>query len=280
MYALKRSPTRSSVTETYEHITPEVAAEFLATMPPHQRRPKPTHIHYLVRQITQGLWDEEVSSIKFDTEGRMIDGQHRCLAILRAKTPATIRVRRGYPPHSILKLDQGAAPRSVADALIMLGGSHTALTAAALRFLWLYENRKPLYISDKVAGHELEELFARHRQMEHSAVVAYGTGRAFGSGIPAGALAFVHYLLSQVGDAEEADEFFTYLREGTNLSENSPILRLRNKLLVGASNRTFMSYRGKLMLMKAVIHAWNHWRKGSELRSFAIPGGDELPKII
>lgn len=72
------------MTMTYEHITPDLAAEYLKRNSVNRTLTKSTYVSY-ARDIVAGDWTEKTSnSISFDEDGRLVDGQHRLNAIVRA----------------------------------------------------------------------------------------------------------------------------------------------------------------------------------------------------
>ena len=67
-------------------LTPRKAEEFLETNEgrPNFRRVINEHVQALTRDMKAGKWVDNPSPIIFNTDGIMIDGQHRCLAVLRS----------------------------------------------------------------------------------------------------------------------------------------------------------------------------------------------------
>lgn len=73
----------TNMTMSYELITPEVAQELKHNMRNNRKISEGTVIAYM-NDIKNGQWDTSTSNaIAIDEDGKMIDGQHRCEAIIR-----------------------------------------------------------------------------------------------------------------------------------------------------------------------------------------------------
>lgn len=77
---------------------------------------RPAHVEFLVAAIKAGEWKVTHQGVAFDVTGRLVDGQHRCKAILISGMTVAIMVTRGLPRDSFMAMDQGAV-RSNADVL-------------------------------------------------------------------------------------------------------------------------------------------------------------------
>lgn len=94
-------------------ITPAMAREMLQGNT--SNRPlRPKTVEYLSREILAGRWMVTADGIGIDSTGRLINGQHRLQAIIRADRAVDMIVTRGLQPESFLVHD-GGNPRSMAD---------------------------------------------------------------------------------------------------------------------------------------------------------------------
>lgn len=104
-----------SITEKQVLLTPELARAYIMKNDPRQRHMNTGHAGTLARDIVRGAWDSRMSEpIDFSTEGYMINGQHRCMAVIKAGQPIRATVRENCPPEWFEKYDR-AKPRSVTD---------------------------------------------------------------------------------------------------------------------------------------------------------------------
>ena len=91
----------------YELITPEIAAEYLVKNTRNYRKLSRSKVLVLTRELLAGEWLPSTQGIGFDTDGCMVDGQHRLWAIVQTKIPVTMLVCRGLVPVVKDKIDVG-----------------------------------------------------------------------------------------------------------------------------------------------------------------------------
>lgn len=83
------------ITVKVEFIGPETAKMYLAAMVSNYRTKRRIHVEQYVRKIETGQWNEGASVIRFDINGKLIDGQHTLEAIIQSGVAATVVVIRG-----------------------------------------------------------------------------------------------------------------------------------------------------------------------------------------
>lgn len=104
-----------TIIEKRVFLTPELAREYLMKNDPRQRPLNHGHAYTLARDIMRDAWDSRMSEpIDFSTEGYMMNGQHRCMAVIRAGKAVPAIVREGCPPEWFEKYDRAKA-RTVTD---------------------------------------------------------------------------------------------------------------------------------------------------------------------
>lgn len=104
---------------TKMRVTPETAREWLDKYNTANRPIIKQNVKSLVNDITSGLWREDhPHAIVFDTSGRLIDGQHRLLAVVEAKTPVVMNVIRGASPDIRDFIDTGKS-RKMSDRIVV-----------------------------------------------------------------------------------------------------------------------------------------------------------------
>lgn len=91
-------------------ITPEMANAWLEKNMPNNRRLNTANIRKYARIMHAGGWELTHQGIAFDTDGNLIDGQHRLSAIVMANVPVTMMVTTGvkHVPGEALNIDVGA----------------------------------------------------------------------------------------------------------------------------------------------------------------------------
>jgi CRISPR/Cas system CMR-associated protein Cmr5 small subunit len=107
----------------FEIITPELAAFFLDknlnSTTIRNRSINKKNLKKIENDIINGNWKPDASSIKFDINGVLINGQHTLKAITNIKKSIVCKVERGCDPDSFKVLDSGKA-RTHKDVLTTL----------------------------------------------------------------------------------------------------------------------------------------------------------------
>jgi hypothetical protein len=259
---------------TIETVTPDMAARWMATKAPN-RRPQPSRIDQYARDMAAGRWALNGETVKFDRQGRCIDGQHRLAAVVEAGVPVTMMVVRGLPSNAIETVDAGRA-RQFADALNIKGESSAHALAAAAAWVWRYENGS-MRDTNTISHRELADVLGRHPGLRDS------VGKMKRTVAPPAALAFVHYMGSQQHPdlAEEYVHGIAHgtMRDGTGLGAHHPVFVLRERLRNEGQNRK--SSLRRIEALALMVKAWNHLVAGRDVMSLRWrsqgPKAEEFP---
>lgn len=100
---------------TIEVITPEIAKEYLKHNRKN-RKVKPKTVETYARDMARDAFITTHQGIAFDTDGELLDGQHRLLAIVVSGKPVTMMVSRDVPKEAIAVTDRGVT-RSIYDVM-------------------------------------------------------------------------------------------------------------------------------------------------------------------
>src|SRR5258708_6776935 len=65
-------------------LTPELAEKFLENNHPKNRKIRSAHVARLAKQMTEGKFRTTHQGIATDKDGFLIDGQHRCHAVVKS----------------------------------------------------------------------------------------------------------------------------------------------------------------------------------------------------
>lgn len=122
----------SGMLTTWEMITPEIAGRFIESKAPN-RGVRVDAVRKLIVEMQGGCFLPSPQGIQFNSRGQMIDGEHRCTAILKSGVSAMMMVTRNVPDSVVPKLDSGTKRRD-ADHL-RIAGWHSVSNgvAAAVR---------------------------------------------------------------------------------------------------------------------------------------------------
>lgn len=245
-------------------ITPKVAAEMLEKNTCNRQISK-SHVANLAREISEGRWKANGDTIVMNGE-RLIDGQHRLLAIIEASVPVRTLLVTGVASDVFDTKDVGKR-RLPGDALTVVGEKDVNNMAAAVGVLIRYEAGTifPSKTSGSyVSNSEIVEGIAKYPGLRESLAAMYPL--SIGRWMSTSMAAACHYLFSQV-DPVAATEFFSLLANGENLTRGNPVYQLRERLY------EFRVKRGtnpsRWLVMALVIKAWNLHRSGATIKSLS-----------
>lgn len=252
-----------------EKITPKKAQEWLAHNTDNRPR-RPKVVERYADAMKRGEWKMNGESIKFNCDGRLIDGQHRLLAIVSSGCTIETYVVRGLPVDAFDTIDQGAV-RHLADVFARNGEVNCHALAGAIRWLGVLHDR----MSWKNVGYTPEQAKAKlqdHPELRKS-VSKVCSSNTKGL-IPGSILAACHYLFSRK-DADLADLFADSLIGGEGLKKSDPVYLLRERLI---ANGTAAAKLPRETIAALTIKAWNATREGKPMRTLKWVEGD-LPEI-
>lgn len=219
--------------------------------------------------MAEGRWTFAGDPIRFDTNGNLIDGQHRLTALSELEgVTVPMLVVRGLPNEAQGFMDQGIK-RTPGDQLSLKDVTDPNKVAAVAKQFIAWESGY-LFRDQKLVGQitapHIEEWVAQHaedvsflnslgtlvRQHDAPPSVAGAAAVAFGRIDPAKTL-----------------EFFTLLARGAGTSGN-PIVTLDKRLQSMRRNGVKVPSRDYLAFF---ILAWNAWRDGRQMAKFQRPRG-------
>lgn len=131
----------ASLSASIELITPEKAVEILSRMVDN-RHPNERRVREYAQRMLSGEW--RISDpIKFDTEDRLYDGQHRVMAVVKAGIPVEFAVIRNMPTNAKLYCDMGQARSTLHIANIMglrLQSTKISCTKEIMRMTYILQS--------------------------------------------------------------------------------------------------------------------------------------------
>lgn len=276
-------PNRTAFFMTLVKVTPEIATEWLGRNRVNRVITK-SKVKQYQSDMEQGKWAGIGDPIRFTKTGRLMDGQHRLLALVAAGVKIQFVVMVGLSDEDFDKVDTGK-PRQAGDVLSIegLGPWQARIAGTAAHWVIGKAQGRPLHSTTKSSNHVVrsflldnpkfvksvecvEQLPRRNPPMSHSLAAA------------------LHWQFSRI-DAALADQFMNGLFIGDNLRKDSPVLALRNKLtetrlLRNNTNRSYAGYSTRQQ-MHAAIKAWNILRRGkscTSARSLFPRSDDEFPE--
>ena len=251
--------SQQDIAVTVETIGPITAQEYLNQMPKN-RRLSQAGVDRWAKAMKEDDWIPEANGpIRFDTDGNLIDGQHRLRALIATGLALSFIVVRNVPPAGLYVMDLNRT-RTLADALYINGETDSGGLASTINFYSEYLRSGMVQkISWGGKGLTIPEALALLNEapgLRGSLKTGHSMRRFFQGG--PGRWAIVHYILSSV-DAEDAAAFLSQLSTGIDLHQAHPILHLRRRLLEDAGAIRKLPIRDYTAL---IFKAWNMWRTG------------------
>lgn len=255
-------------------VTPELAATWLATNTEKNRRLSKVTVNRYAQDMLRGKWLATGEAIKFDCDGKLIDGQHRLSAVVVSKKSVEMLVVRDLEQATMTVLDTGKS-RSAGDALTITGvadGNALQMASLARKIIAHQNGYLPLSAEGRSSIRVKGESIPNHRVVEFcqkndiSAHCSFAHRMKYSqltNALSHGEYAFFHYLFSQI-DTGAAETFLSKVATLEDVPANSPVRALVQKL-----SRSAIALDGK-MKMRAIITAWNAWRSGSSLSAIHV----------
>jgi hypothetical protein len=253
-------------------ITPTMAEEWL-TKNTRNRTKKKAGIARYCRDIEAGRWDENGSSIVFDTTGRLADGQNRLEACTLAGRSFTSLVVRGVAPTAQQTMDDGAK-RTLADRFEFLGKANTTAAAAIARRILLWDAGHQTNTGTyQPSTQEAISLLDSDPTVETAIEVAVAMRGS--KLLPPSIIGLGWWLFWDI-DADGCQAFWDGMHHGAGLTEDSPILVLRNQIIRKAGEPGRIP---ETVMLAWVIKAWNDWRdEKTRVRPYNLRAGDKFPE--
>lgn len=116
-----------------ETITPELAKKYLKNNIERNRRLRPRIVEKYARDILNGNWySEGVDPICISPDGKLLNGQHRMNAVIKANKAVEMLVARGVDERLMEVMDR-CAPRTTQDVIAIGGRSISPNITAIVR---------------------------------------------------------------------------------------------------------------------------------------------------
>jgi hypothetical protein len=264
-------------------ITPEMAKEWLDKSKFDNRNISRTNLNRIKKDIENGMWVFDGNPIRFNSEGDVIDGQHRLQAVIQTGKPIRSMVIVGIADRAKLTIDTGNT-RKTSDILHFSGVKNSVPMSVAARLLVGYNETNGdmvLYLKSHsirgISAQSINDCIEDNPGLLDS--VTFATSKLNAKKIlGCGCLGFLHYILSiEPRYGYLADEFFERFDSGVGLEDGSPIAAARNAISMG------LNYKGGREYLVAkcaiIIKAWNLYTKDKQAKYIRYSKSEQFPKI-
>ncbi|WP_229670449.1 hypothetical protein [Microlunatus endophyticus] len=181
--------------------------------------------------MKRGDWKVTHQGVAVDTNGVLVDGQHRLAAVIEAGVSVEMTVFMDVPADTFDVLDTGKK-RNAADVLAIEGEKSTMQLASMVRTVWLYDNRPDLTWAGgnaSVTNHQILETLERNPKIRDFVVL--GDQLSQEVGMIKSAAGAASYLVSRVNLPNKLQPWFDGVIDGAGLKRGDARLKFRNLML-------------------------------------------------
>lgn len=244
-----------------EEITPEIAAEYIK----HNTRNRSLNegkMRQFMKAMLRGEWTHNGESIKFGTDGTLLDGQTRLWAVIKSGVTIVSEVSRGVALDAQLTMDSGGR-RSLASQMKIMGIPDSNKSAAAVNLYHKYITRHMKQSGGEYYPTTPEgiQIFEDNRGIADAVIWTSRLNKQLGMNT---SVAQTFAYIFQSIDAEDGADFMERLWRGNDLEEGNPILALRNWLMKNSSVPS-KDRHDRIYEAAVTVKAWNAYRKGQNL---------------
>lgn len=251
------------ITTKLTTITPELAEEYLKNNT-QNRNIRWGHVETIKQDILAGRFLTTHQGIAFGSDGNLIDGQHRLLAIRAAGRSVQLLVTRGVEPHvngsvdlfAMDVIDNGRS-RTAADQLSLMHGVASAtLTVGALRVIIHACSPAAAKVALNVAR-AVPLLSVYGKEIE--AMIDIASGSKVGK---KAAVVGIMAMAAKV-DSTLAREFMQSVSSGEDIKSGDPVYAIREHIIAKGVGGTGVE---REWFCQAVANAFYNTIKGVSIR--------------
>lgn len=258
-----------NITTEQVRLTPNLASDFLKSNKGNRQVSERT-VHLYASAIRRGEWVMNGEAIVFDRSGRLVNGQHRCHAVIASDTPIDVLVVRGVAPDAFATYDRGKQ-RKVGDVFSIAGEQNATRLASACRAY--------LHVKNKMYGRDTFTPTQAIETLEKTPALRFWcnqfVNRRSVRSVFTSALAGVLCAASEKYGDDALILFLDQLDSGVGLSAGSPALLLRDKFMDRTARQGFTSSYSLALYIKAV----NAHVQGKTLGVLRFKSNESYPEL-
>lgn len=258
------------MTERVE-LTPLLANELLKSNDGN-RGVSPVAVAQFSSDITANRWALNGEPIIIAKNGLLVDGQHRCHAVIDANKSIETVFVFGVEPQSRLTVDVGRK-RTASDILHIEGIPNAAVAGAIARMVIAYENAdgQNLHSAKYVTSAEIRERIAADDKIAHSAVIGNRYSSVARKYVSGSVIGFCHYIFSRINPAD-AQAYIERVAIGEGLKRNDAAYSVRERLLSEGKQRD-----KKVAL---ILRGWTFHRRNRSVAVTSLPAKLPFPALF
>ncbi len=263
-------------------VTPELAMKWLDEANINNRKVREEHVKKLADDMAAGRWrGKNGEPIKFDRNGRLIEGQHRLWACVQSDTPFETLMITDVDPEDY-KTSGIGRPKNLADFLgPVYGEKNVMLLASTLRLVHLWRTdrlKRPGWKSLSTSIAELEIVYHDHSKLPAS-VVWVSSHKACRDLLNPSYATLIHYAGTLEGKAAMVESFLERVGSGLGLLDDDPVWHLRKFLLSQRGLKPGHKRPGREYMLALAIKAWTASKEGRKVRALQFRVDETFPKL-
>lgn len=251
------------VKSSLEVVTPQVAAEWLLHNNSNRRLDE-RRVKVYEKVIREGLWKVNGDAIRFDSEGNLVDGQHRLQAIVKSGCPVETFVTRGLDKEVFPTIDNGKS-RTSADVFYINGVKNATIITGILKtYEELKKGHRDTKSSITITNIEAQKMYFKDAEFYDMVITETNTLRKGNSFLPASTIGGnACYLIKERSYPE--DMVFSFFRQlcGKQMIKDNGIYLLRERLM---KERLHGVKTTRYVQQILLIKVWNAYVKGKPLK--------------
>lgn len=248
-------------------VTPEMAREWLRRNV-NNRALRAKRVEDLARSMSQGEWRYTGEAIKFSRTGRLLDGQHRLAACVRAGVEIPLLVVVGLEDEAQDVMDTGLH-RTSGDVLGLHGYKNSTTLAAIVEFAKQVEKNR--FGKSGVTRPEVLAFVDGNPEIQECARLAQKYAKL--TDLKPSVMGYAIWILSKI-DEKAALAFFDDICEMRSTGTGDPIYVLLDRLRKARKARENVSQRTQLAW---IYTAWNVRRDGRQIKQMKVRADWDLP---
>lgn len=263
-------PKQTAWTAAIELVTPELAEEWLGKNE-HNRHVRASRVVGLSRAMRLGLWEFNGAAIRFDADGRLLDGQHRLYAVVESRVPIWAVVVRGLDSEAQNTVDI-RVQRMVFDQLQREGLEDARRRAAVARLIVEWECRPQ---GARTLGRRATDSEVNARAHDADVAAATDAARRYRQlPMQPSLIGLLWHLCEQMARGC-ADGFFASVLDGESQPEGSPQRSLWKRLREDDARA-----HSRPTPEAQIAYVWRAWSASRSRRSLSVLYPAELAECF
>lgn len=250
-------------------VTPEIA-ELWMHRNVNNRSLRRSRVDAFARDMAGERWVYTGEAVKFDTDGNLLDGQHRLAGVIKSGATIKMLVITQLDPGSQAYMDAGAQ-RTAGDALGFRGEVHSLLLASTCR-LGIFVERVVQFggnpTRETVTHAEVVDWLTVHPEVRRYVQAASRYRSRLD--VKPSVLAYALYRMGE-RDTKDTDEFLSAIVDMRSDGPGDPIYTLLMRLRNARRTRERLTQFNELYF---ITKAWNAFRTGNQLKNLKVPANE------